>query len=331
MKIIILLIALVSLSACDKIHNMIDMPDKMDSMNRKMDTMESMNNKMDTMTAMDKKMETMASGMDATVVGINDQRVMLPFQQLMDEANYEKLSPIPSQLMPWAQKFAQAIPAKDFAELTYLWLKEIREVNPLKELDKEGNEIDFTSAQVNRINRVKLGRFYALLSVCGFLSDEKVNEIIDLHIKKYSRFEKTAYKILMMRAQFIRDVLLDQSLLSEPLSTVGEVKETMMYIGQLDFVARLPFKSKVSYKVDGFLKPMEPSIEEALDPKMMLSLLKRVDVSVKQSFKIEQQDFSVSGSPEENAKIQQNQRDDYAKAMVQLNAGLQYWEANTPK
>ncbi len=331
MKFLILAISIMTLSACDKINHMMDMPDKMDSMNNKMDKMESMDKKMDKMDSMDVRMEKMASGMDATVVGINDQRVMLPFQQLMDEANYERLSPIPSQLMPWAQKFAQAIPAKDFAELTYLWLKEIREVNPPKDLDKEGNEVKYSEAQVSKINKVKLGRFYALLSVCGFLSDEKVNEIIDLHIKQYSRFEKTAYKILMMRAQFIRDILLNQSLLSEPLSTVGEFKESMMYIGQLDFIARLPFKAKINYKVDGFLAPMDSSVEEKLDPKMMLSLLKRVDVSIKQDFKVDQQDVNVAGTSEENAKIKKAQSDDFAKAMAQLAAGLQYWEANTPK
>lgn len=324
MKILILMVALISLAACDKIHNMVDMPNKMDSMNKKMDSLTQ------GMNETNGNMGQMIVLMGKTVDGVDKQKVLLPFQALMDEANYEMLSPIPSMLMPYAKEFAAAIPPKDFAELAYLWLKEIREVNPLKKLDKEGNEIAYTDAEVSRINQLKLGRLIALQAVCGFLSDEKVNAVINLHIKQYSRFEKTAYKILMLRTQFVRDVLLRESLLSEPLSTVGEIKEAMMYIGQLDFISRLPYRNKVSVKVDGFLAPMEPTIQEAHDPKMMMTLLKKIELSVKQDFKIEQQ-VVVGENSQEDAQIQSNKVADFNKAMEQLNSSLQYWEVNTPQ
>lgn len=325
MKLGIVIIALLSLIACDKIHNMMDMPNKMDAMNNKMDGLTK------GMNDTNGNMGQMITLMGKTVDGVDKQKVLLPFEKLMDESNYDMLSPIPSQLMPFAKEFAAAIPTKDLAELAYLWLKEIREVNPIKASDKDGNEIEYTNAEIAQINKVKLGRLIALQAVCGFLSDEKTNELIELHIKKYSRFEKTAYKILMMRTQFVRDILLKESLLSEPLSTVGEIKEAMMYVGQLDFIARLPFKNKIAYKVDGFLAPMDPSIEEKLDPKMMITLLKKIDLSVKQDFKLEQQDTMVGYSQEENSKIQNEKAADFAKAMEQLNTGLQFWEANTPK
>lgn len=337
MKFLILMASLLLLVSCQKLKNLMDVPDKMDDLNKKMDKMTSgmettnagMKEMIQGMGTTNANMREMIRGMDATVVGINDQRVLLPFEQLMNEANYERLSPIPSQLMPWGQKLAQAIPVKDFAELVYLWLKEIREVNPIKAQDKEGNELDYTPAEISRINKVKLGRFYALQTVCGFLPDEKVTEIIDLHIKQYSRFEKVAYKILMMRAQFIRDILLQESLLSEPLSSVGVIKEAMMYVEKLDFIALLPFKSKISYKIDGFLAPMDTNIEEKLDPKMMRTLLRKIDLSVNQDFKIEKEEVVVN-SVEEQSKIQTQKTSDLAKAMEQLKSRLQYWEANTP-
>lgn len=325
MKLLVLVIALVSLAACDKVHNLIDVPNKMDDLNKKMDHMTS------GMDTTNNKMDQMVGGMDSTVVGINDQRVFLPVKELMDEANYEKLSPIPSQLMPFGKKLAEAISVSDLAELVYLWQKEIREVNPTKLMDKEGNEIAYTDAEVNRINKIKLGRTLAMQTVCGFLSDEKVNALIEMHIENHSRYEDTAYEILMFRAQFIRDVLLKESLLSQPLSTVGKIHQAVAYTQQLDFIARLPFADKVGYKVSGFLPPMDSAIEEKLDPKMMLPLLKKIELSAKQDFKMELQNFKVSNSPEKNAKNQQIQTDIYNKTMEQLNIGLQYWEANTPK
>ena len=179
MKLLVLVIALVSLAACDKVHNLIDVPNKMDDLNKKMDHMTS---GMDTTNS---KMDQMVGGMDSTVVGINDQRVFLPVKELMDEANYEKLSPIPSQLMPFGKKLAEAISVSDLAELVYLWQKEIREVNPMKQVDKEGNEIAYTDAEINRINKIKLGRTLAMQTVCVFLSDEKVNAVIEMHIENH--------------------------------------------------------------------------------------------------------------------------------------------------
>lgn len=325
MKLLVLVIALVTLAACDKVHNLIDVPNKMDDLNKKMDHMTS---GMDTTNS---KMDQMVGGMDSTVVGINDQRVFLPYKELRDEANYEKLSPIPSQLMPFGEKAAQAIPVGDLVKLVYLWQKEIREVNPMKQMDAEGNEIPYTDAEVKRINKIKLGGVLAIQTLCGFLPDQKVEALIKAHIKTTSRYKQTAYQILMFRAQFIRDVLLKESLLSEPLSTVGNIQEAMMYVGQLDFIARLAFADKIAYRVSGFLAPMDNAIEEKLDPKMMLPLLKKIELSVKQDFKAELQTFNVSNSAEENAKFQREEGEIYAKSIEQLSNSLQYWEANTPK
>ncbi|OYZ23385.1 MAG: hypothetical protein B7Y39_04995 [Bdellovibrio sp. 28-41-41] len=325
MKFLVLMIAVVSFAACEKVNNLIEVPNKMDDLNKKMDKMTT---GMDTTNS---NMDKMVSGMNSTVVGINDQRVFLPVKELMDEANYEKLSPIPSQLMPFGKKLAEAITVNDLAELVYLWQKEIREVNPTKQMDKEGNEIAYTDAEVTRINKIKLGRTLAIETVCGFLSDEKVNELIATHIENHSRYEETAYEILMFRTQFVRDILLKESLLSQPLSTVGKINQAVIYAQQLDFIARLPFSEKVAFKVSGFLAPYPNVIEEKLDPKMMLPLLKKIELSVKQDFKMEQQNFKVSNSSEKNAQNQQIQSDIFNKAIEQLNVGLQYWEANTPK
>ncbi len=325
MKVLVLLMAVLSLSACDKMNGLLDVPNKMDKMNNKMD---SLTNGMDTTN---NKMDSMVSGMDSTVVGINDQRVLIPVQELLNEKNYERLSPIPSQLMPFGKKLAEAISVDDLAELVYLWTKEIREVNPMKQLDAEGNEIEYTAAEIARINRSKLGRILAIQTVCGFLSDAKVNQLITNHIVNHSSFEDTAYEILMFRTQFIRDVLLTESLLAQPLSTVGKFAKSMTYINQLDCIAKLPFADKVAYKVSGFLPPFPASLEEKMEQKMMLTLLKKIDRSVKADFKMDQQNFKVTASQEENAKNQQQQAAIFNQSLQQLNAHLQYWEANTPR
>lgn len=325
MKFLVLLMTAVSLLGCHAMEQMVDMPNKMDKMNEKMDKMTS---------GMDKtvsKMDETNAGMNQTVVGINDQRVFLPVKELMDEANYEKLSPIPSQLMPFGKKLAEAINVSDLAELVYLWQKEIREVNPTKATDEKGNDIAYSLNEVNRINKIKMGRLLAMQTVCGFLSDEKVNALIEMHIENHSRYEDTAYEILMFRAAFIRDVLLNQSLLAQPLSTVGKINQAVVYAGQLDFIARLPFVEKVGYTTSGFLPPMESTVSEKLDLNMMSDRLSAIKRGVDGDFKMEQQNFKISSSQEKNAKNQQIQTEIYNRSVEKLNSLIQFWNTNTPK
>ena len=181
MKIVIVMVALVTLAACDKLNNLIDVPSKMDSMNEKMNKLTG------GMDQTNKTTEQMAKGMDSTVVGINDQRVLLPIKELLDEANYEKLEPIPTLLMPFGKKMSEAISVEDLAELVFLWQKEIREVNPPKDVDANGDDIPYSAEQIKRLNKIKLGRMMAIESICGFLSDAKVAELINTHIKKIGR------------------------------------------------------------------------------------------------------------------------------------------------
>lgn len=331
-KILTLLTGLLFLSGCG-VEKMFDMPNKMDKMNEKMNQMTEkmdqtnagMDQMIDGMGKTNSNMGEMINLMGKTVDGVDKQKILLPFQQLMDEKNYDLLTPAPTKLMPWAKEFAEAIPIKDFAELTYLWLKEIKEVNPLMELDKDGNEIPYTQAQVNQINKVKLGRLVALQAVCGFMSDEKMDVVINEHIVNYSRFESTAYKILMMRVQFIRDILLNESILSEPLSTVGEIKEAVKFAKKLDTISRLPFHDKIAVKVDGFLKPLE-TFEEKLDVKAASKSFKKIKLSIEKDFKLEQKNV-ITGNEEQDLKIQENKSKDFNEAMKTINESLRYWES----
>lgn len=316
MKILSLILTAILLSSCG-IQKMFDMPDKMDSMNKKMDQMTE---------GMDKtnfNMGQMINLMGKTVDGVDKQKVLLPFQQLMDEKNYDLLSPIPSKLMPWAKEFAEAIPAKDFAELSYLWLKEIKEVNPLKKMDKDGNEIPFTAEEISKINTLKLGRLSALQAVCGFLPDEKLNSVIDQQLVHYGRFEKTVYKVLMMRVQFIRDIMLNESLLSEPLTTVGEIKEAVMYATKLDFIARLGYADKIAVKVEGFLAPLE-TFQEKFNVNVAVKSYKKIKLSVDKDFKLDQQ--SITGDQSKDQDIYSNKLKDFNDSVTTINESLKYWE-----
>lgn len=317
MNILSFMVTLLLLSGCG-IQKMFDMPDKMDSMNKKMDQMT------EGMEKTNSNMGQMINLMGKTVKGVDKQKVLLPFQQLMDEKNYDLLSPIPSKLMPLAKEFAEAIPAKDFAEISYLWLKEIKEVNPMKKLDKDGNEIPFNTEEITKINNLKLGRLSALQAVCGFLPDEKLNSVIEQQLVHYGRFEKTVYKILMMRVQFILDIMLNESLLSEPLTTVGEIKEAVMYASKLDFISRMGYAEKIAVKVEGFLAPLE-TFEEKLNINVAVKSYKKIKLSVDKDFKLDQQ--SITGDQSKDQEIYTSKLKDFQDSIATINESLNFWEA----
>lgn len=299
LNIFLLLFLSYTLSACG-LHESMEAvkatPKKMDDMH---DTMEKMN-----------------KGMDETVGGINDQRKLIPIIELMKYENYDELSPVPVKLMPYGEKLAQAVSADDMVKIAYLWLKEIDEIYPPKEVDQNGDEIEYTKEQVNKINTTKLGRLAALQIVTGFLPQVTVDQIIEEQIVKFGRFEETAYTILMLRAQFIRDVLLEASLLSMPLNSVGKLNQAIIYTRSLEFITQLPFVEQIKMKIKGLLSPME-NFEEILKKDLALVKWKKIKLSAEKDLKIEKQ--VITGNSEKDAQIFKNKEEAFALAMKTID------------
>ncbi|MGE3757891.1 MAG: lipoprotein, partial [Pseudobdellovibrionaceae bacterium] len=192
-KIFLALSAIVVLSACGKLNEMLDTPEKMDGMKK---TMGEMN-----------------GGMKKTTNGIHDQTLAVSLEQLMDSKNWDVLTPVPLKMIPWGRKFAEEATAQEVIEYTYLVLKEITDSKRVAGTDLEMNDIPYDLENILPARTEKLAKLMALRIIAGFIQEEKLTEIISTHIlgkggEGSLRFEDTAYVVLAMRAEFLSDVLL---------------------------------------------------------------------------------------------------------------------------
>ncbi|HEX7675193.1 MAG TPA: hypothetical protein VF412_13545 [Bdellovibrio sp.] len=251
-----LCLALAACDAQDAIRSTKEIPEKMDQTNQ--------------------NMANMLGEMKKTTTGVHDQSLLIPLENLLKEENHDSLSPVPFKLMPYGKKFAEAASASDLMDLTYLWLKEVDESLPAKDVDDSGNEIPYTKKEIAHINNEKIAHIVALQVIAGFTPQETVDEIVQANIvgagpDANRRFEQTALSFLMLRTMFIRDVLLNESLLASPLDNVGKVEESMKYAKQVDYIARLRFADKIAFKTHGLLADNGQGLPEDEQPQEQLS------------------------------------------------------------
>lgn len=283
---------------------MIEMPQKMDKTNE--------------------NMETMIQNMNHTNAGIDKQSKLIPFENLLKSENTENLTPVPTRLMPFGKELAVVISAEDMVELTYLWLKEIDEVYPDHKVDANGNELPYSSDEIVKINHDKLARLVGLQVISGFLPHATVEKIIRSQIHTGGRYEDVAYAILMMRSQFIRDVLLEASLLAAPLNNSGKVAQAIEYNRHLEYLARLPFAKKIAVKTKGFI-PAENSPGEEFNPEIAVINWKRIQTAAEQDWKVVAE--SITGDPAQDQAIYQQKQNSYKKSLTEIQAYIDSWAA----
>jgi hypothetical protein len=278
--------------------------------------------------------EDMDEKMGETVAGIKDQRLLIPLQELTKVDNYDALTPIPKKLMPYGKKLAEAISADDMAELAYLWLKSIDTVKPPMEgvlkdkdgkpvLDKDGNVTPvFTDDQIKGINHYNDGLLAALKVVCGFLPEQTVTDLIQRQVVHYGRYEATAFQILMLRSDFIDNTLMQASILSDPLPSVGALRQAITYNDSIERIARLPFVSQIGYQSIGFLPP-HAQISLQLDTGRALANWNYLSGAA-------QSDLTLQPDPVTGDKAQDQQRyvtmkADYDAAVKLVQARIDGW------
>ncbi|WP_413288738.1 hypothetical protein [Bdellovibrio sp. HCB337] len=281
---------------------MIEMPQKMDKTNE--------------------NMELMIQNMNHTNSGIDKQSKLIPFENLLKAENTENLTPIPTRLMPFGKELALVISAEDMVELTYLWLKEIDEVYPDHKVDANGNELPYSTEEIGKINHDKLARLVGLQIIAGFLPHATVEQIIHKQIHTGGRYEDVAYAILMMRSQFVRDVLLEASLLASPLNNSGKVAQAVEYNKSLDYLARLPFAKKIAVKTRGFI-PAENSPEETFNPEIALINWKRIQSAAEQDWQVTPE--SITGDSVQDQAIYQQKQNSYKKSLAEIQSYIKSW------
>lgn len=307
------------LAACDAMDAMSaakKIPDKMDQTNQ--------------------RMNNMLEELKKTTSAIHDQSLLIPMENIMKEENHDALSPIPFKLMPYGKKFAEVATAQELIDLTYLWLKEVDESLPAKDIDgNSGVELPYTKKQVANINNEKTARLIALQVIAGFAPQGIVEEIIRVHIvgtlgEGSRRFEDTALAFLMLRAMFIRDVLLEESLLASPLDNMGKVEEAIKYARQIDFIARLRFVEKIHFKSHGLIGengqqlPLDQQPQEQINKDIAATLWSSILDKTQADLHVVERD--VSGSDEENKRIYEEEKSRAAGAISTIQSYAQSWK-----
>ncbi|UOF00165.1 hypothetical protein [Bdellovibrio reynosensis] len=282
-------------------------------------------------------MKKMLEEMKTTNKGVHDQSLLLPLENLIKEENHDTLAPVPFKLMPFGKKFAESATAEELIELTYLWLKEVDEALPAKDIDEAtGDEVPYTKKQVHKINTQKIAKLTALQVIAGFAPQETVQEIINNYIVANNReggrrFEETGYAFLMLRTVFIRDVLLKESIMATSIDNIGKLEEAMKYIKKLDAIARLRFTDKIRFKSRGLIDfegrqlsaDMQPS--EKFDRKVAADFWASIYEKAQSQMRFDER--SVGGNQSEDKALIDNEKKRLQYDLQIIEQALHYWKA----
>lgn len=330
MKKLVLVLIMSLLTACGAdqvIESTNSMPGKMDNMTVKMDeTNEKMDSMTEKMDETNEKMDSMTSKIDETNEAVRLQKLSIAKDGMEDPVNAEKLVPFPTRIVPFAELFAYTANRREILGQVYLYLKEVNDVITIPAVDETGMPKEFSAQEIQDINNEKFQIYTAAQAISAHIPQEMLEEIVTEEIYKEGRFQETAYNILMMRYQFLRDAMLTNSLLSQPTESTGVIKDAVTYLTFMDWIARRPFLEDIEVKVTGLLPPAE-TVHEQLTPVMvkesMLSMISTVMNRANQVEKVVQandtitDDQKLSQQPSLKAQLTQDQ--------AQLQELENYW------
>lgn len=271
------------------------------------------------------RMEQLIRNTDEVTLGAKKQSKLIPFENMLKEENSENLSPFPSRLIPFGRELAKVLSAEETVEMTYLWLREVDEVYPVHKLDAQGEDIPYTPEEVKKINHEKMARLMGLQIIAGFLPQTIVDEIIQNQIHSGGRYEDTAYALLMLRVQFIRDVLLEGGLFATPLNNAGKLAQAIEYNKSLELVARLPFVGKIALKTKGLI-PTEISPAERFNPEIALQNWHYLQTAAESQCEVKPE--SLTGDPTRDQVIYQRKLDSYNHSKKVIKSHIDSWVLN---
>jgi hypothetical protein len=330
MKKSLLLLSVLALMGCEKIDNMMNMPNKMDDLGS-------------TTKDLNAKTGDMGLELKKTSKAIHSQILLLSLQGLLDSKNWDVLEPAPLKMMPFGKTFAEEATAQEMIEFTYATMLEIKETKQEKGKDllTDAN-VDFSANEAAEIVKEKKAKHMMLKIIAGFTQDEKVKEMISVHIRGNNsdgsrRFQETALAFLAMRAQFLNEILIEASILRKPLSNIGLVEEAIKYTTKLDWISKLNFadkiecnlKTSVSY-VDSSNQPQTVRVQlsNKLDPAGALEAWNKIKLGIQNDLQIV--DNAIGENSHDNDFIVSNEKVRARNAENLVDKYIQSWQGHQP-
>ena len=224
MKILILLVTALTISSCSKIESVLDKA-------------ESIPGKMDNLSASTAELQ-------------RKEIVKTSVQELNDSKNYNKLSPIPTDIIPWAKKAAENMLVAD--ELVpYIYIK-LKDINTLRYDDNSGKPYDLADPQAIEFENNKVGLYNVLFAISGFLPEYKVDELLAI-LERSDEYSETILQILNFRVYFINNVLMAEKYKQTALVNLGAIEAAIKYNQSVERILRLPYIDKIKTETSIFV------------------------------------------------------------------------------
>lgn len=268
----------------------------------------------DSTNQMNDKMSQMLKNMETLNGTVEDQPILIPFESLLKQEYGKDLLPVPYDLMIFGQKYADNSKIGDLEKVFYLWMRKLNDVS----LNKDAPTPD----DIDAFNHEKLHVMMVLELVAGLISDQKVQDLIADQVYTDGRYRDTVFQMLMLRARFLRDVLLNGDLLGQPMVSVGMLEDSVKYANSVEILARLPFARSLSVDISGFMPP-QGEVAETFDPAMAKKLWVKIKTNAERSLHVSEKDLSGSTTKDQSLFVDQQRRFD--AAMSTVNQRISEW------
>lgn len=246
MKLIIAFTALVFLSACAKVHKI-------------MDGAENLPN----------QIQETNDGMKKTNEAIRKQKIGVAFEILKDEKMRANLVPIPFNMMSAAKLMAESLTADEavlFVKNYIINLNKAQAVDHYPPIDEE------------KFQHERMADYYMLMLVSGFLPETTVKEMIEKESNQ-GAYQNIMLNILKLRVDFNSDMMLIMGVLGlnpnekdaggnpkvldekSKLDTLGKIEKAIEYNEIVENVCNLDFAEQIDIQIEGFkLKPLDKDL-----------------------------------------------------------------------
>lgn len=333
-----MILSVTALMGCQKLNDALDKTEKMGE-------------------KMDRSTEQVKKTSDATrLLKLKNAK-----DDMLSEQSSNELTPIPTGVLAGGKTFAESATPTELMELAKTWIARIDKVMPLVKFDENGNEVPLTAEELNKEFRTKYQYLQALRAVAGFIPQNRVatsaeeqkkagnyettiEDVIREHLN--SPYRKTLMKVLMLRVDFIRHVMVENAILSQGVNYSSEAREASKWMDRVDYVLQLPFVSQIGLKTLGITGPGSGAIDLNFnhsldltnsDPAQQSAAVETIKSLVEpwESLVLAIQTIPKdirpdSGDPATDQKIREEENKNLSEILGHCQDRMNYWKAKVP-
>lgn len=277
------------------------------------------------------RMKETNKNLEKTSEGIRLQALNEAQKNMLSPEVRSQLYPVPTGLMPSALKFGEYATAEELVALTNLWLTRIDKIERLPKFDSNGNEIPMTPEEQYEDLVERYQVLQALSAVAGQAPQAKVENIAQNYIMMPSQFYRpAALNFMMLRAYFLRAVLIGERHLSHDLTGSGEANLVVEQQRKVDWIIEQPFSAQLYVKTRGLKAPANytkiQNLDLTMDLDMKLWLVEpwaQVEVQLEQILKVGAR--VDTGNPAKDLENYQQELKDIETVLAEAKAKTKKW------